>query len=65
MMVGAEGFLSKDNDVVGGGFVLGDYDNNSMERKLEETNRITGLLDRTLLAVRIIDEERGQSMNEL
>eukprot|EP00986_Skeletonema_menzelii_P015734 scaffold12555_cov256-Skeletonema_menzelii.AAC.1 len=65
MMVGAEGFLSKDDDVVGGGFVLGDYDNNSMERKLEETNRITGLLDRILLAVRIIDEERGQSMNEL
>ena len=65
MMVGPEGFLSKDNDVVGGGFVLGDYENNSMERKQEETDRIRGLLDRTLQAVQIIDEERGQSMNEL
>lgn len=68
MMMGPEGFLSKnDIDVEtggGGGFVLGDYDNNSVERKKEETERISGLLDRLLQAVQIIDEERGQSMNE-
>jgi len=66
MMIGPEGFLSKDNDVVGGGFVLGDYENNSIERKKEESERISGLLDRILQAVQIIDEERvGQSIKEL
>jgi Zn-dependent protease len=65
MMIGPEGFLSKDNDVVGGGFVLGDYANNSLERKKEESEKITGLLDRILQAVQIIDEERGQPMNEI
>lgn len=66
MMVGPEGFLSKDDtNVVGGGFVLGDYENNSMERKQEEIDRISGLLDRVLEAVQIIDEERGQSTNKL
>ena len=65
MMVGPEGFLSKDNEVPGGGFILGDYDNNSMERKKDETDKISGLLDRILSAVQIIDEERGQAGGEL
>jgi len=48
----------------GGGFVLGDYDNNSLERKKEESERITGMLDRILEAVQFIDEKRDV-MNEL
>ncbi len=48
----------------GGGFVLGDYDNNSLERKKEESERITGMLDQILEAVQFIDEKRDV-MNEL
>jgi hypothetical protein len=57
MMLGPEGFLSRSN-TDGGGFVLGDYDNNSLERKKEESEKITGMLDRILEAVQFIDEER-------
>ncbi len=63
MMLGPEGFLSRSN-TDGGGFVLGDYDNNSLERKKEESERITGMLDRILEAVQFIDEKRDV-MNEL
>jgi hypothetical protein len=63
MMLGPEGFLSRSN-TDGGGFVLGDYDNNSLERKKEESEKITGMLDRLLEAVQCIDEERDV-MNEL
>lgn len=63
MMLGPEGFLSRSN-TDGGGFVLGDYDNNSLERKKEESERITGMLDRILETVQFIDEKRD-AMNEL
>ncbi|KAL7480847.1 hypothetical protein ACHAW6_006510 [Cyclotella cf. meneghiniana] len=41
-------------------FVLGDYENNSMKRKIEETARTTGLLDRLLEAVQLLDEESSK-----
>ena len=46
------------------GFVLGDYENNSVEEKRIESDRISGLLDQTLDAATIIDEE-GKSLTLL
>jgi hypothetical protein len=65
MIMGPEAILSKPETIAtdaganSGGFVLGDYENNSLERKIEETSRIAGLLDRLLEAVQLIDEESG------
>ncbi|KAL9179589.1 hypothetical protein ACHAXT_008879 [Thalassiosira profunda] len=66
MMMGPEGYLSKDASLgdSSGGFVLGDYDNNSIERKREETDRISGLLDRVLQAVQILGEESAFTESE-
>lgn len=48
---------SIDGGSAGGGFVLGDYENNSLENKREGNDRISGLLDRILDAVQILGEE--------
>jgi hypothetical protein len=49
---GPEGYLSRveAGEIGGGGFVLGDYENNSVERRRVECERISGLLDRILEA---------------
>ncbi|KAL3789827.1 hypothetical protein ACHAW5_011250 [Stephanodiscus triporus] len=57
--VGLGGYLSRDTE--GGDFVLGDYENNSVERRRIESERISGLLDRILEAARMIEEEGGSS----
>ena len=41
--------------------MLGDYENNSVEEKRIESDRISGLLDQTLDAATIIDEEGKSS----
>ncbi len=47
----------------GGGFVLGDYENNSVERRRAECERISGLLDWILEAATMLEdgEEGGSS----
>jgi hypothetical protein len=40
----------------GGGFVLGDYENNSVERRRAECERISGLLDRILEAAMMLED---------
>ncbi|KAL3782366.1 hypothetical protein HJC23_002981 [Cyclotella cryptica] len=66
MLIGPEAMLSKPETISAGasfnnrGFVLGDYENNSMEPKVEENIRISGLLDRLLEAVQLLDEESGE-----
>ncbi|KAL7548876.1 hypothetical protein ACHAWF_012140, partial [Thalassiosira exigua] len=62
-MTGPEGYLSRTDASdagggAGGGFVIGDYENNSLESKRAESDRISGLLDRILEAVQIIEEKR-------
>ena len=62
MIMGPEGYLSKtDASIVDGkgdgGFQIGD-ENNSIEYKKEEVNRISGLLDNILEAVQLIDDEK-------
>eukprot|EP00569_Conticribra_weissflogii_P011867 CAMPEP_0171379634 /NCGR_PEP_ID=MMETSP0879-20121228/27162_1 /TAXON_ID=67004 /ORGANISM="Thalassiosira weissflogii, Strain CCMP1336" /LENGTH=886 /DNA_ID=CAMNT_0011890463 /DNA_START=97 /DNA_END=2757 /DNA_ORIENTATION=- len=42
----------------GRGFMLGDYENNSLERKKEESEIISGLLNSLLEAVAILEEEK-------
>ncbi len=50
----------------GGGFVLGDYENNSVERRRAECERISGLLDRILEAATMVDDgEEGESSSLL
>lgn len=61
MIMGPEGYLSRQESVEGGGFVLGDYENNSLEYKKEEVERISGLLDRILEAVALLDQEKISS----
>ncbi|KAL3764802.1 hypothetical protein ACHAWU_006219 [Discostella pseudostelligera] len=58
MIMGPEGYLSRQESVEGGGFMLGDYENNSLEYKKEEVERISGLLDRILEAVALLDQEK-------
>ncbi|KAL7535420.1 hypothetical protein ACHAXR_006475 [Thalassiosira sp. AJA248-18] len=67
MVMGPEGYLSKQETTIdggegGGGFMLGDYENNSMEYKREETGRISGLLNRILEAVQVLDEEGSTNL---
>jgi Zn-dependent protease len=57
MIMGPEGYLSRQESAEGGGFVLGDYENNSIEYKQEEVERLSGLLDRILEAVTLLDQE--------
>ncbi len=47
----------------GGGFVLGNYENNSVKRRRVECERISGLLDRILEAATMLEdgEEGGSS----
>ncbi|KAL7470925.1 hypothetical protein ACHAXS_011209 [Conticribra weissflogii] len=42
----------------GKGFMIGDYENNSLERKKDESDKISGLLDLLLEAVTILEEEK-------
>lgn len=58
MTIGPEGYLSRQETAEGGGFVLGDYENNSLEYKKEEIERLSGLLDRILEAAAILDQEK-------
>lgn len=58
MIMGPEGYLSRQDSTEEGGFVLGDYENNSLEYKQEEVKRLSGLLDRILEAVAILDQEK-------
>jgi hypothetical protein len=43
----------------GGGFVLGDYENNSIKCRRAECERIFGLLDRILEAASMLDDREG------
>eukprot|EP00578_Thalassiosira_sp_NH16_P023509 CAMPEP_0181101562 /NCGR_PEP_ID=MMETSP1071-20121207/13826_1 /TAXON_ID=35127 /ORGANISM="Thalassiosira sp., Strain NH16" /LENGTH=866 /DNA_ID=CAMNT_0023184433 /DNA_START=246 /DNA_END=2846 /DNA_ORIENTATION=+ len=66
MMTGPEGLLSRTESIIddygvgggggGGSFVLGD-EGNSMERRQEESDRISGLLDGILEAVELLDDD--------
>jgi hypothetical protein len=48
----------------GRGFVLGDYENNSVKRRRAECERISGLLDRILEAATMLeDREEGGSLS--
>ncbi len=58
MILGPEGYLSRQESAEGGGFVLGDYENNSLEYKKEEVERLSGLLDCILEAVTLLDQEK-------
>jgi hypothetical protein len=60
--VGPRGYLSREQ---GRGFLLGDYENNSVERRRAEGERVSGLLDRILEATVMLDEERGGSSSSL
>lgn len=57
MLIGPEAMLSKPVADTSGDFVLGDYENNSLERKMDENQRIAGLLDRLMEAVQLVDDE--------
>jgi Zn-dependent protease len=62
MLIGPEALLSKPETVgTSGDFILGDYENNSLERKADENERITGLLDGLLDAVQLIDEDGSKT----
>jgi hypothetical protein len=59
---GPEGYLSRAeaSKIGGGGFVLSDYENNSVERRRVECERISGLLDWILeVATMLEDGEEG------
>lgn len=56
-MAGPRGYLSREKE----GFVLGDSENNAFENTHIESDRISGLLDRILDAVTLIDEEGNSS----
>lgn len=61
-LAGPEAILSKPEAVdTSGDFVLGDYENNSLERKVDENQRINGLLDCLLKASQLIDEEGAKN----
>jgi hypothetical protein len=64
-VAGPEGYLSREEagKTGGGGFVLGDYENNSVERRRAECERISGLLDRIFDAASMLEdgEEGGLS----
>lgn len=63
MLTGPESILSKpDTRDSSGSFILGDYENNSIDRKVDENQRITGLLDRILEAVQLIDQEGSRNI---
>jgi hypothetical protein len=61
---GPEGYLSRAEagKIGGGGVVLGDYENNSIERRRAECERTSGLLDRILEAATMLEDgEKGGS----
>jgi hypothetical protein len=65
---GPEGYLSRAeaDKIGGGGFILGNYENNSVECRRAECERISGLLDRILEAATMLeDEEEGGSLSSL
>ena len=57
MLIGPESILSKPISDTSGDFILGDYENNSLERKVDENQRIAGLLDRVIEAVQLLDDD--------
>ncbi len=54
---GLEGYLSRaEARKIGGGLRMGDYENNSVERRRVEWERISGLLDRILEAATMLED---------
>jgi hypothetical protein len=54
--VGPRGYLSREQ---GGVFLLGDYENNRVDSRRAEGERVSGLLDRKLDVTVMLDKERG------
>ena len=56
--VGPRGYLSREQ---GGVFLLGDYENNRVDSRRAEGERVSGLLDQKLDVTVMLDKERGGS----